>query len=190
MSKGRPWLGCVRWEWWHLGAHLWAKTASKTLMVRNEVLFPVAIGIATMKEASIPRHCVQTHSPNQESNQKPGSGTWQTPMLDSGPSFWLQVRSRNLDVEPHIHRGLEPWTLSLDVGPLLVIATTNLWCQFSAERQNFKDALFQNYVCFSLLLCIQYATDGSIQLLVVDPWAQAETLCRNPLRQSWLHADQ
>ena len=45
----------------------------------------------------------------------------------------------------------------------------NYWCQFSAERQNFKDALFQNYFCFSLLLCIQYATDGSIQLIVVDP---------------------
>ena len=40
-----------------------------------------------------------------------------------------------------------------------------------------------------LLLSIQYVTDGSIQLIVVDPGGQAETLRRNPLRQSWLHAD-
>ena len=43
------------------------------------------------------------------------------------------------------------------------------WRQYSAERQKFEDALLQNYFGFGLLLCIQHATDGSIQLIEVDP---------------------
>ena len=47
--------------------------------------------------------------------------------------------------------------------------TSVSWGQFSAEWQDFTDAQFQNYFGFSLLLCIQYGTDGSTQLIVVDP---------------------
>ena len=40
---------------------------------------------------------------------------------------------------------------------------------FSAERQNFKDAQLQLFFGFTLPLCIEHATDASIQLIAVDP---------------------
>ena len=51
---------------------------------------------------------------------------------------------------------------------------------YHRPRQKFKDVLLQNYFGFSLLLCIQHATDGSMQLIEVDPISTSRDTSSTP----------